>query len=157
MIIGFLSPIKDKRSSEELMIGMAHLERKLEKLNYLIERLKEEVSAGALLIVEGEKDVVSLKTIGINSNIIAVKSNRKTLQEIIDELSSLNREIILLTDFDRRGRELAERLYKSLEGMRAKVNLRFWRDLCELLSDDVKDIEGLIACLENLKKKVGKG
>lgn len=135
---------------------MAYLERKLEKLNYLIERLKEEVSAGALLIVEGEKDVVSLKTIGIDSNIIAVKSSRRALQETIDELSSLNREIILLTDFDRRGRELAERLYKSLERMKVKVNLRFWKELYELLSDDIKDIEGLIVCLEKLRKKVEK-
>lgn len=136
---------------------MACVERKLEKLNYLIERLKDDVSAGALLIVEGERDVDSLRTIGIKNNIVAVKSCGKTIQEIIDEISSLNKEIILLTDFDKRGRELAERLCKSLEGMKVKVNLKFWRELCELLGGDIKDIEGLTACLENLKKKVERG
>lgn len=132
---------------------MAYLERKLERLNYLIERLKGEVSAGALLIVEGERDIASLRAIGIDGNIIAIKSGRRTLQETIDELSSANKEIILLTDFDRRGKELAERLSKSLNTMRVKVNLKFWRELCGLLNSDVKDIEGLATCLKNIKKK----
>ncbi|MEM1585847.1 MAG: toprim domain-containing protein [Candidatus Bathyarchaeia archaeon] len=136
---------------------MAHIERKLEKLNHLIERLKDEVSAGALLIVEGERDVVSLRAIGIKNNVIAIKSGGKTLQEIIDEISFSNKEIILLTDFDKRGRELAGRLYKSLGGMKVKVNLMFWKDMCELLGGDIKDIEGLAICLENLKRKVEKG
>ncbi|MEM2168329.1 MAG: toprim domain-containing protein [Candidatus Bathyarchaeia archaeon] len=138
-------------------IAVAHIERKLEKLNHLIERLKDEVSAGALLIVEGERDVVSLRAIGIKNNVIAIKSGGKTLQEIIDEISFSNKEIILLTDFDKRGRELAGRLYKSLGGMKVKVNLMFWKDMCELLGGDIKDIEGLAICLENLKRKVEKG
>ncbi|MBS7604904.1 MAG: toprim domain-containing protein [Candidatus Bathyarchaeia archaeon] len=139
-----------------MRVAVVCLERKLEKLNYLIERLKDEVSAGALLIVEGEKDIVSLRAIGIKDNIVAVKSGGKTLQEIIDEISLSDREIILLTDFDRRGRELAIRLCRSFEGMRVKVNLRFWRELCGLLGNDIKDIEGLAVYLKNLRKKVEK-
>ncbi|MEM2464010.1 MAG: toprim domain-containing protein [Candidatus Bathyarchaeia archaeon] len=139
---------------------MVCIERKLKKLNYLIERLKDEVSEGALLIVEGEKDIDSLRTIGIigiKNNIIAIKSGGKTLQEIIDRISFSDKEVILLTDFDRKGRELAWRLYKSLERMKIKVNLRFWSEICELLGGDIKDIEGLAGCLENLRKKVEKG
>lgn len=135
---------------------MNSLERKFERLNYLIERLKDETFAGALLIVEGKRDVLSLKSIGVDGNIIAIKSNRKTLQEVLDEISSLNREVILLMDFDRRGKELTERLCRFLEGTKVKVNLKFWRELCELLNGDIKDVEGLAVCLENLRRKVEK-
>jgi len=137
--------------------GMRSLERKFERLNYLVERLRDEVSRGALLVVEGERDVASLRTIGINSNIIAIKSGGKTFQEIMDIISSSSREVIVLTDFDRKGRELAERLCSFLEGMKIKVNLRFWKELYELLNGDIKDIEGLAVCLENLRRKIKKG
>ncbi|MBS7640155.1 MAG: toprim domain-containing protein [Candidatus Bathyarchaeia archaeon] len=135
---------------------MSSLERKFERLNYLIERLKDEISRGALLIVEGKRDILSLKYIGVNGNVIAIKSGRKTLQETLDEISSLNKEVILLMDFDRRGKELTERLRRFLEETKVKVNLRFWKELCELLNGDIKDVEGLAVCLENLRRKVEK-
>lgn len=135
---------------------MKSLERKFERLNYLIERLKDEAYAGALLIVEGEKDVISLRSIGISSGVIAIKSHGKTLQDIMDTISSYGGEVIILTDFDRKGRELAERLHKSLEGVRVKVNLRYWKELYELLNGDIKDIEGLATCLNNLRRKIEK-
>ncbi|MEM1883496.1 MAG: toprim domain-containing protein [Candidatus Bathyarchaeia archaeon] len=135
---------------------MSSLERKFERLNYLIERLKDGISRGALLIVEGKRDILSLKYIGVNGNVIAIKSGRKTLQETLDEISSLNKEVILLMDFDRRGKELTERLRRFLEETKVKVNLRFWKELCELLNGDIKDVEGLAVCLENLRRKVEK-
>jgi 5S rRNA maturation endonuclease (ribonuclease M5) len=136
---------------------MSSLERKLEKLNLLIERLRNEASAGALLIVEGEKDIESLKAIGVeDNNIIAFKSLRKNFYDLVDEISSANREVILLMDFDRRGRELMERLAKILEEIGVKVNAFFWRNFHDLLNADVKDVEGLATYLGNLRRKVGK-
>lgn len=132
---------------------MSGLARKLEKINDLVERLKDEADGGALLLVEGEKDVKSLKTIGIGSNVVAIRLHGKSLHEFVDEISSLNRKIILLMDFDRRGREMTKRLARPLIEIGAKVNLEYWRNLREILSGDVKDIEGLAAYLETLKKR----
>ncbi|MEM3715666.1 MAG: toprim domain-containing protein [Candidatus Bathyarchaeia archaeon] len=134
---------------------MSSLERKLEKINCIIERLKSETSMGALLVVEGEKDARALREIGIMSDIIAVKSRGKKLADIVDEIISAgSREIILLMDFDRRGKELTKLLAKSLETARIKVELSFWQSFSSLLSNDVKDIEGLATYIETLRKKI---
>ncbi|MEM2539467.1 MAG: toprim domain-containing protein [Candidatus Bathyarchaeia archaeon] len=134
---------------------MSSLVRKLEKINCIIERLKSETSMGALLVVEGEKDARALREIGIMSDIIAVKSRGKKLADIVDEIISAgSREIILLMDFDRRGKELTKLLAKSLEAARIKVELSFWQSFSSLLSNDVKDIEGLATYIETLRKKI---
>jgi len=134
---------------------MSGLERKLERINCLLEELRSEVSAGALLVVEGERDVESLKAIGVRDNILAVKSSGKNLPDIVDELCCFgDREVILLMDFDRHGRELTKRLTQSLERMKIKLNLAFWRKLSILLGNDLKDVEGLAAYIKTLRRKV---
>lgn len=134
---------------------MSSFERKFEKINCLLERLKSEASDDTLIVVEGEKDVESLRAIGVNSEIFAIKSCGKSLADIIDEIGcERTREIILLMDFDDHGRELTERLTRSLERMKVKLNLAFWRELSNLLNNDLKDIEGLATYIETLKRKI---
>ncbi|MBS7623999.1 toprim domain-containing protein [Candidatus Bathyarchaeota archaeon] len=131
------------------------LERKLEKISYVIERLKSEISVDALLVVEGEKDIKALRDMGIACNIVAVKSSGKSVPDIIDEIISTgSKEIILLMDFDRRGKELTKRLVESLEAARIKVDISFWKEIYSILNNDVKDIEGLAAYIRTLKRKV---
>ncbi|MBS7648382.1 toprim domain-containing protein [Candidatus Bathyarchaeota archaeon] len=134
---------------------MSSLERKLERINCLIQKLKDEVSMGALLVVEGEKDIESLKALGVESDMLAIKSCGKNLQDMVDKITSMgDKEVILLMDFDRHGKELTERLSKVLEELKVKLNLNFWRQLSQLLNSDVKDIEGLAAYVETLKRKI---
>jgi 5S rRNA maturation endonuclease (ribonuclease M5) len=63
------------------------------------------------------------------------------------------REIMLLLDFDRRGKEWTERLKQDLERIGIKPNLTFWNKLFGILGKDVKDIESLVAYTKTLKKK----
>ncbi|MEM1581749.1 MAG: toprim domain-containing protein [Candidatus Bathyarchaeia archaeon] len=134
---------------------MSSLERKLERINCLIQKLKDEVSMGALLVVEGEKDIESLKALGVESDMLAIKSCGKNLQDMVDKITSMgDKEVILLMDFDRHGKELTERLSKVLEELKVKLNLNFWRQLSQLLNSDIKDIEGLAAYVETLKRKI---
>jgi len=134
---------------------MSGFKRKLEKIDCLLERLRSEASNGALIVVEGEKDVESLRAIGIRSEIFPIKSRGKSLPDIIDEIGYVgSKEIILLMDFDSHGRELTERLTRSLERMKIKFNLTFWRELSTLLNNDLKDIEGLATYIETLRRKV---
>jgi 5S rRNA maturation endonuclease (ribonuclease M5) len=136
---------------------MSVFERKLERINYLIEKLKSESSSDVLVVVEGEKDAKALRSMGIESEILTIKSHGKNLVDVIDEISSAgNREIILLMDFDRRGRELTKRLTKILGGMKVKLNLNFWREFSSLLNNDLKDVEGMVKYIETLKRKSGK-
>lgn len=136
---------------------MSNLERKIERIVFLLEKLKDESSEGVLLLVEGQRDAEALRSIGVKSEILAVKSCGESFIDIIERIERCGRkEIILLMDFDRYGREITERLIQNLERAKVKINLSFWRELLSLVERDLKDIEGLVTYLETLERKSGK-
>jgi 5S rRNA maturation endonuclease (ribonuclease M5) len=61
----------------------------------------------------------------------------------------------MLLDFDRRGRELAERLKSHIEKMGIKANMQYWLKLSSLVGKEVKDVEGLAKYMKTLKSKTG--
>ena len=136
---------------------MSSIERKIERIIFLLERLRNESSEGALLLVEGQKDAEALRRIGVGGEILAIKSCGRSFIDLIDRIEKCGgKEIILLMDFDRHGREITERLIQNLERRRIKINHSFWRELLSLVEKDLKDIEGLAAYLETLEKKSGR-
>jgi 5S rRNA maturation endonuclease (ribonuclease M5) len=135
----------------------ATLERKLEETKRVLEILATEASSGTPILVEGRKDLKSLKRLGVKGDIVTVKTSGRTLLDVLREIENRKKEkVILLMDFDRRGRELTSRLTKSLEATGIKPNLVLWRELFSLVGRDVKDIEGLASYLETANKKIGK-
>jgi len=131
--------------------------RRLEEILRLLEKLKERMADGALVIVEGQKDVESLRKLGAVGKILPAKSSGKSLLDTLIEIERREaKEAILLMDFDRRGREWTMRLARHLEAMKIKPNLTFWRQLLGLAGRDVKDIESLAGYIETLSEKIGK-
>jgi len=136
---------------------MSTFERKLEEINKLLEELRQISSEGALVIVEGKRDIKSLRSLGVKGEILPVKASGRSFIDVLAEMEQRRvAEVILLMDFDRRGREWTTRLAKHLEAMRAKPNLTFWRRLLSLAGRDVKDIESLARYIKTLKEKIGK-
>jgi 5S rRNA maturation endonuclease (ribonuclease M5) len=136
---------------------MSSIERKIERIIFLLERLRNEASEGALLLVEGQRDAEALRRIGVESEILAIKSRGGNLIDLMDRIEKYGKkEIILLMDFDRHGREMTERLIRNLERMKIKINVSFWRELLSLVERDLKDIEGLATYLETLEDKSGR-
>jgi len=132
------------------------LQRKAEKLAQLLERLQAEAAKNALIVVEGLNDIEALSELSIQGNIISVKTAGKSFLDILTEIEEKNTsEAILLLDFDRRGKELTKRLKQRLEEKRIKVNVNFWNRLHALVGHNIKDIEGLPAYMETLKKRIG--
>jgi 2,5-diamino-6-(ribosylamino)-4(3H)-pyrimidinone 5'-phosphate reductase len=135
----------------------ASLERRLEKIQHLLDNLVAELSRGTPLIVEGQKDVETLKRLEVMGDIISAKTSGKGFLDVIREVEKRGKsEVILLMDFDKRGREWTKRLARNLESMKIKPNLVFWKELSSLVGRDVKDIEGLSTYLETLKRRIGK-
>jgi 5S rRNA maturation endonuclease (ribonuclease M5) len=131
-------------------------EKKLEKILKLLERLATELTKGTPIIVEGRNDVNALHELDLEGDIIKAKSSGKSFLDVLGEVERRGkREVILLMDFDRQGKEWTNRLARRLEEMRMKPNLLFWKSLIGLVGRDVKDIEGLATYLETLSKKVG--
>ena len=112
------------------------------KLMEIIEELRYENNCGIPIIVEGKRDIQSLRKLGIEGIIISI--SKTPLFKIADELREENiKEVILLTDFDRAGRRYAKDITAELESKKIKVNRSFRRDILKYSKGSLKDIEGL--------------
>ena len=132
------------------------LQKKAEKLAQLLERLAAEATRNTLIVVEGQNDIEALKELAIQGNIVSVKTAGKSFLDILTEIEERNTsKIILLLDFDRRGREWAKRLKQRLEEKRIKVDSNYWNKLRALVGHNIKDVEGLPTYLKTLKKRIG--
>lgn len=126
------------------------IEKRIDRIQKILERLKEDSIKGIPIIVEGKKDVKTLNCLGIIGNILEGKTSGKNLLDILDEIEKIKpREVILLFDFDRRGKEWTKRLSSQLETMKIIPNLTYWKMLLGLVGRDLKDIEGLETYIKN--------
>jgi len=131
------------------------LKDKIEKILKLLDRLAIQSTKGTPIVVEGKKDADVLRKLALSGEIITAKS-KKSFLALAADLEKLNvEEVILLLDFDRRGKEWTRRLTQYLEQTTTRPNTFFWKGLASLLSRDVKDIEGILPYLQTLKKKTG--
>ncbi|MBW9223735.1 toprim domain-containing protein [Methanothermococcus sp. SCGC AD-155-E23] len=113
----------------------------LSKLIEVIEELKYENSLGIPIIVEGKRDVQSLRKLGVEGIIIPI--SKVPIYQVVDVLVEEGiREVILLTDFDRAGRQYAKEIIVEFESKRIKVNRSFRRDIMRYTMG-LKDIESL--------------
>ena len=132
------------------------LKEKEERIQQVLEELREAAARGTPVVVEGKNDVETLHALYIEGNIVTVKTGGKSFLDIVTELEqSKVSEAILLLDFDRRGREGTKHLKRSLERAKIKPNVRFWRKLSALVGKEVQCIEGLTAYMVTLRSKIG--
>jgi len=103
----------------------------------LIDKLREFEGA---LIVEGLRDEVALRNLGVRAEIIRL--SRLPLAEIA-LIASRYREVMILTDFDRKGEELARKLVSYLEGYPCRVDAETRRELKRIARKDIKGVEDL--------------
>ena len=120
------------------------LEDVLKALSELIEENKSRP-----VIVEGEKDVDALRRLGLTGEIITLNSGI-TLIDFCDKIAEKYNEVIILTDWDRKGGFLHRTIERNLEG-RVKVNTYFR----EVFSKNVmsRTLEGLPSWIETMSEK----
>jgi 5S rRNA maturation endonuclease (ribonuclease M5) len=134
----------------------ARLKEKEEQILQVLEQLAEENRSGKPIIVEGQKDAETLRELGVNGQIIFAKTGGKSLLDVVSEIEVASAsEILMLLDFDRRGRELTERLKRHIEKLGIKANMHYWLKLSSLVGKEVKDVEGLAKYMKTLKSKIG--
>lgn len=123
--------------------------KSLEKLEEGIQNL-DKLNNTIPIIVEGEKDIIALNTLGIQGNIIPLNSGL-SISNLCDSIAKKWNEIIILTDWDRQGGRLCKRLIDNLKG-RTRCNTDFRKIFAK--NALVKDIEGLPKYISTLKQKV---
>ncbi|MCX8150304.1 MAG: toprim domain-containing protein [Candidatus Bathyarchaeota archaeon] len=130
------------------------LKEKQEKLQQILAALIEESAKGTPIIVEGQKDLQTLRNLGAYGSIITVKTGGKSFIDAISEIQKTHvSEAILLLDFDRRGKEGTARLKQNLEFAKIKPNLWYWQTLSALIGREIHCIESLNGYLDTLKRK----
>ena len=102
------------------------------------------------IIVEGEKDKLALEKLGVNGVIISVNRG-VSLIDFCDRIAKKYKEIIILTDWDRRGGYLCSTIKRNLEG-RVKCNI-FYREVFAKNSVN-KTVEGIPSWIETMKEKI---
>ena len=131
------------------------LKEKEEKILQVLEALAEESAKGKPIVVEGKKDVDALRALGVTGMVLTVKTGGKSFLDAVCEIENLDApEVILLLDFDRRGKEGTKRLRRSMERAKIKANIKFWRALSALVGKEIQCIESLTAYLRTLRQKI---
>jgi len=131
------------------------LKDKEERIQQIISMLTEESAKGKLIVVEGKKDEIALQELGVSGKVLTVKTGGKSFLQATEEIEKLGESgVILLLDFDRRGKEGTLRLKNSLERAKVKANTKFWHDLQALVGKDISCVESLSSYLITLQEKV---
>ena len=114
-----------------------------EKLLEVIEELKIEAEEKPI-IVEGKRDVESLEKLGVEGTFIIIA--KTPIYLIADELIRKGvKEVILLTDFDRRGRMLAKAIVEEFRHRGIKVNTKIRHEIFIYTNSGIRDIESLFS------------
>lgn len=131
-----------------------HRKEKVERIEQILAQLIEKSDEGTPIIVEGKKDAQALQELGVKGPILMVKTGGKSFLEAKMEIEKLcSNEVILLLDFDRRGKEGTKHLQESLERGNVILNLKFWLDLRGLAGREIQCIEGLPSYFRTLQEK----
>ena len=116
------------------------------KLLEIIGELAEKAESGSVILVEGKKDEEALRKMGIRGEIVAI--SQKSLSRISDFF--MEREVIVLTDWDESGRRLEENLRRVLYN--ADFSLR--RELIKVVGKWTTRVEDLPAILELFERNI---
>ncbi len=120
----------------------------LEELEELLLQLKERPE-GTVILVEGRKDRAALACLGIGGEIVQVQDARGIFG-VAEELAKTGRDAIVLTDWDRKGGQLAELLRNALKANGVRYDDTIRARMSALGKKEIKDIESLPAFMSFL-------
>ena len=99
------------------------------------------------IIVEGDNDIRSLRSLGFPGEIIKLNSGM-SLMAFSESISRSYREIIILTDMDRKGIMLKDSLTGFLVSLGTRVDAGLWHLASRRLR--IKSVEDLPAALDRI-------
>ncbi len=101
------------------------------------------------VIVEGKKDSVALRKLGVIGEII-ILHNGKNIYDFCEDIAERFKKVVILMDWDVKGENLYKLLTSNLEGRWEEFSA--FREIIKILCQkDVKDIEGIPKLLLRLE------
>lgn len=123
---------------------------RLEEVQQVIDELACRALNGSVVLVEGRRDREALDSLGIRGEIIM--TSQRQLFNLCEELARSGGDIIILSDWDERGEEVAGLLKTYLEADGVRPDLAIRDTVKSLVRKEIKDVESLYNYVERLKK-----
>ena len=111
-----------------------------EEFQEIIEKI---INSNILIIVEGKKDKIALEKLGIK-NISTL--SKKPLYQVVEEIANENEECIILTDLDKKGKEIYGKLNSQLQRNGVKIDNKLRNFLFK--NTKLRQIEGITTYFE---------
>ncbi len=124
---------------------------RLQKIQEILDDLADRAGRGAIILVEGRRDKASLEALGIRGTI--AMASQKQLLNLTESLSRQNDDIIVLSDWDERGEEVARRAEVFLKSNGARPDCGPRKKLRLLTKKEVADVESLHGYMERLRRE----
>ncbi len=123
---------------------------RLERIREALDRLQD-LAETSVILVEGLKDVDALRSVGIDAEFYCIQSGGGPLKAA-EHVWGKGRDAVILTDWDRRGGNLADSLRTDLESLCVSYDDTVRRDLsilCRAYSKDVESLDSVLSLLES--------
>lgn len=111
-------------------------------------------SEGTVVVVEGERDRRALRRLGLTGP-VALVHRGESLSATAHRLARQSRRVIVLTDWDGEGGQLARRLKEFLESERTELDLDYRRRFARILRGELVHVEGLYGWARRLVERRG--
>ena len=112
----------------------------IQEVFLFIKNLNFDAENKSLVVVEGKRDKVALRSLGFRGKILML-CHRGGMKNLVEN-TELYRKMVLLLDLDREGRALTGRAAKLLLG-RTRVDLSYRRELGAITKGRIRHIEEL--------------
>lgn len=126
-------------------------EERLEGIQVLLDELSS-MSGTHIILVEGLKDVDSLRNVGVDGEFYCVQSGGGPVKAA-EYVWHSGKQAVIMTDWDRRGGSLARSLRENLSALDVRYDDRIRRELATLCRPYVKDVESVDAVVELLSSR----
>lgn len=114
---------------------------RLAELQLLLDELTTRALNGSVVLVEGRRDREALEALGVRGEVIM--TSQKQLLTLCEELARAGSDVIVLSDWDERGEEVAGLLQTYLEADGLRPDLAIRDSLKRLVRKEIKDVENL--------------
>lgn len=115
-----------------------------ERFELLLETLEElrEANEETPIVVEGARDVASLRLLGLTGHVIPLHSGEPLFQ-VAEAIASQADEVILLTDWDRKGELLFDQLSANLAANGVRIDGSYRDRIRRAIRPTLGDVESL--------------
>jgi len=121
---------------------MVHIDQdEVQKLQKFVHMLNQESDKGAVVVVEGKRDVNALASVGFKGNVV-VLNNFRGVNMLVENLERTSK-VILMLDMDRKGKYLTHKILTLLQYKGKNVDMFYKKTLSEITRGKVRHTEDL--------------